>query len=102
MKIPKLLLQMLVALDISAADFTPLSITEYCNSGFVDETPAGDGKGGWTDQGKENSLSGFPQGKVEFNEIPFQIPQGDKTVVNRVLSFAFGFLNSFRNYAFLA
>lgn len=35
---------------------------------------AGDKSGGWTDQGAENSLGGFPSGRVLFSDIPFEIP----------------------------
>ena len=39
---------------------TPLDLRSVCNVGFRDEV-AGDGKGGWTDQGPENDLKNPPR-----------------------------------------
>jgi beta-galactosidase len=39
---------------------------------YKDETPE-DGKGGFTDSGASNDLSGLPLGKQEFLGIPFEI-----------------------------
>lgn len=58
----------------AAPKFTPVPLGKLCNRELVDPTPEGDGKGGWTDQGPDNSLSGFPTGKAEFAGIPFEIP----------------------------
>lgn len=63
------------AANIIFAQFTPIPLDKLCNRELVDNTPESDGKGGWTDQGKDNSLSGFPTGKVEFESIPFLIPE---------------------------
>lgn len=62
-------------------DFTPVPIDKLCNRDLIDNTPEGDGKGGWTDQGKENSLTGFPRGKVKFEGIPFSIPKSGNAAV---------------------
>ena len=45
-------------LDKMERKFTPLDISKAANMGFVD-TIAGDGVGGWTDQGAENDLREF-------------------------------------------
>ncbi|MEI8312351.1 MAG: hypothetical protein WCH98_16480, partial [Verrucomicrobiota bacterium] len=52
---------------------SPLPLGDAANVELVDDI-AGDGIGGWTDQGAENSLTGFPSGKVMFEGIPFMIP----------------------------
>ncbi|MFN4228135.1 MAG: hypothetical protein ACK4F0_08385 [Candidatus Ratteibacteria bacterium] len=49
-----------------------IDISNYCNMGFVDEIEE-DQKGGWTDQGKYNSLDNFPVGIVKFAGIDFKI-----------------------------
>ncbi len=52
--------------------FTPIDLRPYCTMGFSD-TIAGDGKGGWSDQGPQNDLSGFPLNQKRFGNIPFDI-----------------------------
>ncbi len=49
-----------------------IDISKVCNMGFVDEEE-GDKKGGWTDQGKYNSLDNFPVGINKFADIEFKI-----------------------------
>ena len=69
-------------LSASFAQADPIPLDNAANRPFVDRTPSGDGKGGWTDQGPENSLTGFPTGQVEFRGISFQIPDsGDQAIV---------------------
>lgn len=54
-------------------DCTPLDIRDYANMGFADDA-AGDGKGGWTDQGSSNDMSAFNLfGQQKFLNIPFDI-----------------------------
>ena len=55
---------------------SPIPLGDAANVPLVDDI-AGDGIGGWTDQGAENSLSGFPSGKVTFEGLPFVIPPGE-------------------------
>lgn len=51
----------------------PLPLGDAANVPLVDTLP-GDGAGGWTDQGAENSLTGFPRGEVTFEGVRFEIP----------------------------
>jgi len=59
-------------------DFHPLDVSMAVNRGFIDKN-AGDGKGGWTDEGAVKGLHGFPVGAARFNEIPFNIADPAKT-----------------------
>ena len=52
-------------------DYTTISLEPVANRNFRDDT-AGDGKGGWSDQG-ENSIYGMPTGVQTFMGIPFDI-----------------------------
>ncbi len=47
-----------------------LDLRSVMNRGFADEVE-GDGKGGWTDQGKENDFRIFPAGPMRCFGIPF-------------------------------
>jgi hypothetical protein len=60
-------------LSLGIAGAAPLPLGGAANVPLVD-TIAGDDAGGWTDQGAENSLSGFPAGDVTFEGVPFVIP----------------------------
>ncbi len=60
--------------------YTPVPIAPVANRSFRDDK-AGDGKGGWTDQGP-NSVYDFPTGAQAFQGIPFQISaDGEKQVL---------------------
>lgn len=50
----------------------PLDLRKAANMGFSDDT-AGDGKGGWTDQGPENDLRKLPVGRRKLGGIEFDI-----------------------------
>lgn len=52
--------------------FITLDMRSIANRGFMDDVE-GDGKGGWTDQGPSNSLSGFPTGKQKMAGALFDI-----------------------------
>ncbi|MGN0872963.1 MAG: hypothetical protein ACI4UV_17405 [Victivallales bacterium] len=52
--------------------FYPISLVSFANMGFADEV-AGDGKGGWTDQGPKNDLRSFSPGVKSFHSWPFRI-----------------------------
>ena len=51
--------------------FVPLDLRAVANMGFQDST-AGDGRGGWTDQGG-NDMRFLPTGRQTFRDIPFDI-----------------------------
>ena len=51
--------------------FHPLDLSLACSRGFED-TEAGDGKGGWTDEGP-NDLRSLPTGEWLINDVPFRI-----------------------------
>ena len=57
-------------------NFGFVDLTPACTTGFADEV-AGDGKGGWTDQGK-NDIRTLPTGRVELRGIPFDIVEPAK------------------------
>ena len=50
----------------------PVDISRTVNMGFRDDT-AGDGKGGWTDQGPKNDMRSFPVEKRKFANIGFEV-----------------------------
>lgn len=55
-------------------NFTPIDIAPYATTS-VDDDIAGDGKGGWSDQGSINDFSPFKlKGNVKLQGIPFNIP----------------------------
>lgn len=60
-------------LSVGIASAGPLPLGGAANVPLVD-TIAGDRAGGWTDQGAENSLDGFPTGEVVFEGVRFVIP----------------------------
>lgn len=72
--IPSLLL---ATLGVGFAAPEPLPFGNVANIALKDDIP-GDGKGGWTDQGAENSLTGFPTGAVEFEGVRFLVPAGNE------------------------
>lgn len=51
--------------------YFPIDLTPVFNRALADETP-GDGKGGWTDQGK-NDMRLFPAGRQSFDGIEYAI-----------------------------
>ena len=59
--------------DETNQQFTMLDLREFANRDFTDDV-AGDGTGGWSDQG-DNDMRMFPyRGNVKFENIPFQLP----------------------------
>lgn len=71
-----LLIQAFCMLTAVAESF-PVDFSSVANMGFADAA-AGDGKGGWTDQGPENDLSMFPTGNQVLGGIPFRIADPEK------------------------
>lgn len=54
-------------------NYRPVDISAACNTGFRDDV-AGDGRGGWTDQGAQD-LRDVPTGRQTFRGVPFEIGQ---------------------------
>ncbi len=63
-----------------------LDLSSAANMGFADPA-AGDGKGGWTDQGPEKDASGFRYRNRTFADIPFGIIPPGKNKGKSVLVF---------------
>ncbi len=61
-----------LALQCSTGGDTPLDLRKIANAGFADAT-AGDGKGGWTDQGPANDLHMLRPGTQLMDRMPFAI-----------------------------
>ncbi len=59
----------------------PLDLARAANMGFADEKE-GDGKGGWSDQGKDNDMRGFPVDRSDFGGVRFRIAKSDKAVIS--------------------
>lgn len=70
----------LAILNTLQAVDVPVSLKDFANR-TLDDDASGDGKGGWTDEGPENSLNTFPTGRVEFLGIPFDIPTNTPAVL---------------------
>lgn len=63
------------AFDVDRNNVRMLDLTKQANRAFEDKV-AGDGEGGWTDQG-ENSLRGMEWGVHEWAGVPFEIIRWD-------------------------
>ncbi len=63
-----------IAVSISATPYAthPLNISKIFNFGFKDDV-AGDGKGGWTDQGGNNDIRTIKTGNVKLAGVDFEI-----------------------------
>lgn len=59
---------------------SPLPLRGIANIS-LDDPISGDGTGGWTDEGPENSLDAFPAGRFEFAGIPFDVPADAPAVI---------------------
>ena len=57
--------------EVFPGNFRTVDIRAACNAGFADDVAA-DGKGGWTDQGK-NDLREIPLGRQTWRDVPFDI-----------------------------
>ncbi|MFA5206942.1 MAG: hypothetical protein WC708_21280, partial [Lentisphaeria bacterium] len=69
-----------LALTLQAVPYrtTPLDISAAANRSFTDDV-AGDGKGGWTDQGPDNDLRTLPPGLQTLGGIRFDIANAKAT-----------------------
>lgn len=72
-------------LKVEAGDFM-LDLSRAANMGFRDPV-AGDGKGGWSDQGPDNDAAGFPLGQRVFANVPFRVIDPAGTDKKSVLVF---------------
>ena len=54
-----------------------LDLRKFCNRGFMDAS-SDDGKGGWTDQGPDNSLQGVPWGIHNLLGVPCDLIRFDE------------------------
>ncbi|MBL8993990.1 MAG: hypothetical protein JNM63_11665, partial [Spirochaetia bacterium] len=76
------------AFDVAQGEGTavPLDLRSSANMGFADEV-AGDGKGGWSDQGPDNDLRSFDPRRSDFGGVPFRIIAPEKNQGRSVMSF---------------
>jgi hypothetical protein len=58
--------------DVPDEDCVFIDLAAHCNQGFNDPV-AGDGKGGWTDQGPELDLRNLPVGTRRLAGVPFRV-----------------------------
>ena len=56
--------------------WTPCDLSTLLNRPLADEV-AGDGKGGWTDQGPTMDLRNLHAGDYTFNDVAFRVPKGN-------------------------
>lgn len=68
------------------AGFTTFDLAPAINSTYKDEYKA-DGKGGWTDNGKDDDMRFFPVGKVIFLGVPFEVNPRGPTIIADVKTF---------------
>ena len=57
-----------------------VDLSKVANRSLADEV-AGDGKGGWTDQGPDLDMRKLPTGEMSLGGVPFRIANGPKSVV---------------------
>jgi hypothetical protein len=72
--LPLLFAASLCGSALAPAANTPIPLGALANRELTDDVE-GDGKGGWSDQGKDNCLAGFPRGDITLANIPFAIPK---------------------------
>ena len=65
----------------------PVDLAQVANMGYKDEF-AGDGRGGWTDQGPENDLRDFTPGKLNVMPVEFKTIDPKKNAGRAVLVLA--------------
>lgn len=74
-----------------------VDLSRAANMGFADPV-AGDGKGGWSDQGPENDGSGFDFRKSRYANVPFRVINPEENNGKAVLTFhSSHFQNGLRN-----
>jgi hypothetical protein len=60
--------------------YKPIELTAWANRGLADEI-AGDGKGGWSDEGPDCDLRSFPTGQRQFGGVPFSVGPPPRSVI---------------------
>jgi hypothetical protein len=60
--------------------YRPVDLSAFANRALADEAPD-DGTGGWTDQGPTGDLRSFPTGLHTFAGVPFNVPDGPRSLV---------------------
>ncbi len=68
-----------------ALDFN-LDFSKFANMGFKDDL-AGDGKGGWSDQGPENDFNGFDFRRKDYDAVSFSVLNPAENSGKAVLTF---------------
>jgi len=74
------------AFAANALDDYPVDLSKVVNMGFADEA-AGDGKGGWSDQGPENDMRGFDVARRDYEGVTVKTINPDKNGGKAVVSF---------------
>ena len=69
-KVTGLLSLLVVVAAVAQAGFVTVPLNSVANRELIDNGPD---QPGWTGQGKDNSLSGFPRGEQTFHGVPFSI-----------------------------
>lgn len=64
-----------VTMQLDTSKKSYISLSSLANQSYSDESPAGDGQGGWADFGPENiANSNFQTGEQVIGGIPYQLP----------------------------
>jgi hypothetical protein len=66
--------------------FKPLNLSKYVNWGLSD-SKAGDGRGGWTDEGPQMDMRDVPTGNQTFRDVPFYISAPEQNNGNSLCTF---------------
>ncbi len=81
-----LLVLWLWPLQARAGGDCPLDLSKAANMDYADET-AGDGQGGWSDQGAENDWRGFDFARTEYEGVKFTLLDPAKNNGRAILTF---------------
>jgi hypothetical protein len=60
--------------------YKPIDLAALANRGLADEV-AGDGTGGWSDEGPDCDLRSFPTGQRQFGGVPFTVGPPPRSVI---------------------
>ena len=56
-----------------------VDLRRFANSSFTDDK-AGDGEGGWTDEGRQNCLENVPRGVQTLRGVPCELIRFDRSL----------------------